>query len=164
MTISPQVQDETPSLRALDAEEQALSARLNFFSLSVERASADQIQAYVNELNEFLGRFLAYRPAANSLLAQGHPAVSQRLEGLIQRAQYNLETYQFAERSRRAFEAFQRSQGQTPSAGAGRPGPGSPEWFAAVMGMNCYWCGWDLTGYPKPVAICPRCGRIPTPA
>jgi hypothetical protein len=166
--ISSQIQDEQSSLRILAAEEQALSARLNFFSMSVSSASSDQILGYVNELHEFIGRFEAYRLAANSLRQQGHPAVSDGIEALIQRAQYNLDTYEFARRSRKAFEDFQRSQGQQPTSSAprtsGRPGPGSPEWFNAVMGNQCYWCGFDLYSFPKPVAICPRCGRIPSPS
>lgn len=77
--------------------------------------------------------------------------------------------FEFTLRSRRAWEQFQRQQGATsgfggaPAAGTGRPGPGSPEWYAAVSGMNCYWCGWSLVDLPQPVFRCPHCGMFPEP-
>jgi hypothetical protein len=158
-------QNEPSSLATLNAEEQALQARLVFFSTSSGGASSEQIHGYIEELNTFLGRFLAYRATANDLLSSGRPAYSQKLDWLIQSVQYNISTYKFTYRSRLAFEqAMGRPPFQTlPPPSAADPGPGSPEWFMAVMGKRCYHCGQDLIGLPYPVKICPRCGRFPTP-
>lgn len=63
------------------------------------------------------------------------------------------------------YERYQASRtgDLDPSTAVRRPGPGSPEWYQAEMGMNCYWCGHSLTGWPQPVVRCPYCGLIPTP-
>jgi hypothetical protein len=69
--------------------------------------------------------------------------------------------------SRFSYENFLRQQGRLPPAGGGiptgRPGPGSPEWTAATMGLNCYWCGFYLNRSLPPGQICPNCGRFPQP-
>jgi hypothetical protein len=132
---------------------------------SSSNASSQQIKGYIDELNSFLGRFLAWRPSAARLKLEGHEAFSQKLEGLIERIQYNLQTYNHTYSSRSAFERFQHQQTSAawPGAPYGVPSSGGPERFQALMGMRCYWCGRDLGGLPQPVAICPRCGRFPTP-
>jgi hypothetical protein len=102
-------QEEKEGLSKLEAEELALSERLNYFGLTQSSASSSQIQGYINEINGFLARLLALRAIATNLLSKGRPAYSQKLEGLIQRVQYNLVTYQFAYNSRAAFERFQQN-------------------------------------------------------
>jgi hypothetical protein len=157
--------EEQSLLAKLDAEEVDLNARLNFFGLSSSNASSQQIKGYIDELNSFLGRFLAWRPSAARLKLEGHEAFSQKLEGLIERIQYNLQTYNHTYSSRSAFERFQHQQTSAawPGAPYGVPSSGGPERFQALMGMRCYWCGGNLGGLPQPVAICPHCGRFPTP-
>ncbi|MGP7997324.1 MAG: hypothetical protein ACLPKI_08390 [Streptosporangiaceae bacterium] len=163
---------EEQSLRArLNAEEVELNARLNYFSLSSSNASAQQIKGYIDELNSFLGRFSAWRPMAAKLKLNGHDSVAQKLEGLIERVQYNLQTYSYTYSSRSAFERFQYQQspvpGPYPPSGSypsyGVPASGGPERFQAVLGMRCYWCQGDLAGMPQPVGVCPYCGRFPAP-
>jgi hypothetical protein len=160
--IPIQGNDEQTWLAKLDAESITLNERLNFFSLSLSNVPAAQVQGYINELNMYLGKFTAWRPIAGRLQSEGHPVFSQRLEALIQRIEYNLQTYQFSYNSKSAGERFWQQQGQP--AGPGMPGGGAPERFQAMMGMRCFWCGQDFGGLPQPVQICPRCGRFPTPS
>lgn len=157
-----QGQDEQSLLAQLDAASAALSERLNFFGSA--NATAAQVQGFIYELNNFLSRFTRWRPVAARLQMEGRPVFSQRLEAVIQRVEYNLQTYHFSYSSKLAFERYQQQQGYP--AGPGVPGhvpSGGPERYQAMMGMRCFWCGQDLVGLPQPVAICPRCGRFPTP-
>jgi hypothetical protein len=107
-------EEEQSWLAKLNAEEMDLNARLNYFSLSSSNASSQQIKGYIDELNSFLGKFLAWRPPAAKLELEGYGAFSQKLEGLIERTQYNLQTYNFTYNSRSAFERFQHQQTSAP--------------------------------------------------
>lgn len=155
-------QDEQSLLAQLDADAAALSERLNFFASS--NPSAAQVQGYINELNAFHQKLTGSRPVAVRLQMQGRPVFSQRLEAVIQRVEYNLQTYHFMFNSKRAWEISQQQQNP---AGPGMPGSmppsGGPRWYEGVTGMRCFWCGLDLMSLPEPVTICPRCGRFPTP-
>ena len=110
--------EEQSWLAKLNAEEIDLNARLKYFGLSSSNASSQQIKGYIDELNSFLGRFRAWRPSAAKLKLEGHGAFSQKLEGLIERIQYNLQTYNFTYSSRSAFERFQHQQASAPWPGA----------------------------------------------
>ena len=98
------------------------------------------------------GEFASEEGQAPGHPAQGHAGSGEELANNVHDAWERYETYQ-AGRSKVA---------ETPSVG-GQPGPGSPEWYQAEMGMNCYWCHWSLTGLPQPVVTCPNCGRFPKP-
>jgi hypothetical protein len=156
-------QDEQSLLDRLDADSAALDERLNFFAST--SPSAVQVQSYISELNTFLSKFSSWQPAAARLQMQGRPVFSQRLAAVIQRVEYNLQTYQFMYNSKSAWERFQQQQGYPAGPGmpGGMPPRGGPGWYEAMTGMRCFWCGQDLMGMPQPVAICPRCGRFPTP-
>jgi hypothetical protein len=111
---SPDDQEEQSGLANLNSEELQLNERLNYLALTMSAASSSQIQGYINELYGFLAKFLAWRSTATYLLSKGRPAYSSKLEGLIQRVQYNLDTYRFTYNSRLAFEQFQQSSGRQP--------------------------------------------------
>jgi hypothetical protein len=154
---------EQASLATLNGEEQALNAKVFTIGTTPSPSSA-QIQGFINDLNAILGRLFAYGSTSADLASKGRPAYGQRLQALIDRVKYNVQTQQFAYRSRIAFETAMgvpaNQPGYSPSP---LPRRGGPEWFMATMGYRCYWCGYDLSGLPKPVAICPNCGRFPTP-
>jgi hypothetical protein len=105
-------QEENSGLADLNSQELQLNERLNYFYLTSGTVSSQQIQGYINELYSFLAKFMAWRSTATRLLSKGRPAYSQKLEGLIQRVQYNLDTYRFTYNSRAAFERFQQSSGR----------------------------------------------------
>jgi hypothetical protein len=111
---SPDDQEEQSGLANLKSEELQLNERLNYFSLTMSTSSSSQIQGYINELYGFLAKFLAWRATATYLLGKGRAAYSHKLEELIQRVQYNLDTYRFTYSSRTAFEQFQQNSGRQP--------------------------------------------------
>jgi hypothetical protein len=157
----------------LRAATDTLEQLLDRFRSTPSTAPPEAIGAQLNELEAFARQLEGLRPTALQLLASGQPALSQELEALIGRVNYNLETFRFAYGSRSSYAGYLRGQGHIPGAppspgpmpapGAALPGPGTPEWLDAVMGRNCYWCRWSLVGLPQPVAICPNCGRFPKP-
>jgi hypothetical protein len=154
---------EQASLATLLGEEQGVNAKVFAIGTTPSPSSA-QIQGFLNDLNAILGRLFAYGPAAADLASKGRPAYGQRLQALIDRVQSHVRIQQTAYRSRVAFEAAMGMQANQPGYSPSPfPSPGGPERFMATMGYRCYWCGCDLSGLPKPVAICPRCGRFPTP-
>jgi hypothetical protein len=153
--------DEQECLQRAAQTEQAVTQRQMSFTLNSSSLSSQQMEGYIHELNDLLAQVQGWQAQARG------PACSQRLATLIQKITSVLQTFRYSCDSRRSFEAFQRQQGWLPPPGggfpAGRPGPGSPEWYTAITGMNCYWCGQNLSGFPQPVVTCPRCGRFPQP-
>ena len=137
--------------------------RQSFYSNSATMGSA-QMQMYVNQMNDLLAAFGTWRTAADDLRASGRAAPSQALDRLVARAQETLQMFQQSCHNRQRFEGSMGQPGPFAPPGVGyggRPGPGSPEWYEGMMGMRCYWCGWDLGG--RPVTTCPNCGRFPQP-
>ncbi len=102
--IQDSAQLEQGALASLNAEEVGLQATLNTNALTSWESSS-QIQGAINQLNGYLGKFWAYRATANDLLARGRPAYSQKLETLIGRVQFNLQTLQLSYQSKRAYES-----------------------------------------------------------
>lgn len=154
---------EQACLATLNREEQALNAKV-FLIATAPSPSSMQIQGFISDLNAILGRLFAYRPTAADLASKDRSKHSQRLEALIGRVQFSVQTQQMAYRSRIAFETAMGVPGNQPGFSPPPfPRPGGPEWFMATIGYRCYWCGFDFSGLPKPVGICPNCGRFPTP-
>jgi hypothetical protein len=153
---------EHASLAMLNGEEQALNAKV-FTIGTTPSPSSVQIQGFVNDLNAILSRLFGYGSTAADLASKGRPAYGQRLQALIGRVKSNVQTQEMAYRSRIAFETAMGVPANQPGySPLPFPRPGGPEWFMATMGYRCYWCGFDLSGMPKPVGICPNCGRFPT--
>jgi hypothetical protein len=154
-------QDEEGCLQRAAQAEQMVKQRQMSFTLNSSNLSSQQMQGYIQELNDLLATVHGWIATAKG------PACARRLEGLSQQINSVLGNFRYSYNSKRAFEEFQRQQGLLPPSGGpirtGRPGPGSPEWYTAITGMNCYWCGQDFGGLPKPVITCPHCGRFPQP-
>lgn len=154
---------EQTSLATLNGEEQALNAKM-FVIGTAPSPSSVQIQGFINDLNAILGRLFAYGSTAADLASKGRPAYGHRLQALIDRVKSNVQVQQRACQSRIAFENAMGVPAYQPGyAAPSFPRRGGPEWFTAVMGYRCYWCGMDLWGLRQPVVICPNCGRFPTP-
>jgi hypothetical protein len=137
------------------------------------RGSIISVWRAIQTLSRFRASLTSYKLSSESswhgaeaqkLERQGRPTFAQRLNQLVQRAEYNLQTYQYTYNSKSAFERFQQQQGVVPGGFyGGSPAGDAPRRFQAVMGMCCFWCGLDFGGLVQPVAICPRCGRFPKP-
>lgn len=97
-------QREQRLLDKLDDDERAMQARLLYFSVTAGGVSSSDIAGYVRELQAFWAQFVAQRSLASQLFCQGRPACSQKLEELISRVQYNIDTYQYTYNSRAAYE------------------------------------------------------------
>jgi hypothetical protein len=153
--------DEQQCLRRAAQAEQALEERQMSYALSANSVSSQQIQGYIQELNSLFAEVNSWIAAARGAECR------QRLQEVIQKISSALETFRFAYSSRTAYESFLRQQGRLPPAGGGiptgRPGPGSPQWTAAAMGLNCYWCGLYLNRSLASGQVCPNCGRFPQP-
>ena len=156
------VRDEQQCLQWATQAEQTLNQRQMSYALNSSSLSSGQIQAYIQETNDLLAEVTTRIAAAKGV------ACRQRLEGVRQRITRNLDTFRQAYGSRASYENFLRQQGRLPPLGGGiptgRPGPNSPEWTAAVMGLNCYWCGFNLNRSLPVGQICPNCGRFPQPS
>jgi hypothetical protein len=153
--------DERQCLQRAAQAEQTLSQRQMSYALSANSISSQQIQGYIQELNNLSAEVNTWIAAARGT------ACRQRLQEVIQKITSALETFRFSYNSRASYENFWRQRGQLPPVGGGmptgRPGPGSPEWTAASMGLNCYWCGFYLNRSLARGQICPNCGRFPQP-
>jgi hypothetical protein len=153
--------DEQECLRRAAQAEETLSQRQLSYALNSSSLSSQQIQGYIQELNDLFAE-------VNTRLRDAKTDVcAQRLQEVINKIMSVLATLRSAYNSRFSYEGFLRQQGRLPLAGGGiptgRPGPGSPEWTAAAMGLNCYWCGFYLNRSLPPGQICPNCGRFPQP-
>ncbi len=150
---------EEDCLRQVSQAEATVRQRQVSFSLNSASLSPAQMQSYIQELNDILATAQGWAATAPTA------ACSQRIQQLIAQIANVQSTFDFTLRSRSAYGG--PLPGALPpsgwSAGSGRPGPGSPEWFQGITGMNCYWCGQSLTGLPAPVVVCPNCGRFPEP-
>jgi hypothetical protein len=155
-------QYEQGSMAALAAEAQNLEALLSVIG-TTGTPSSSQIQGFLNERNAILGRLFAARSTANELAAKARNDYGQRLEALIERVQYNVQTQQFALRSRLAFEAAMGGSPTQDFVSSPDRRRSGPDYFASVMGWQCFWCKGDLRNFPQPLAICPHCGRVPKP-
>jgi hypothetical protein len=158
------LRDEESCLRRIQEADQDMNQRTAAISRNSGLMSSDQVQAAVNDLYGLLGTLQSWQSTTESLLRAGRPACSQRLGALKGSLQSRIQSFEFTVNSKRAFEASQGSFRSFGSPVAVRPGPGSPEWFGAVTGLNCYWCGCDFAGLMKPVVLCPVCHLVPTPS
>ena len=153
--------DEQQCLQNAAQAEQILNQRQMSFALNSSSLSSQQIQGYIQDLNNLFAEVNTWVRAART------DPCARRLQEVIQKIMSVLETLRSAYNSRFSYENFLRQQGRLPPAGGGiptgRPGPGSPEWTAAIMGLNCYWCGFYLNRSLPPGQICPNCGRFPQP-
>jgi hypothetical protein len=100
--------DEQTWLSRIEAEGIELEGRLNYFSAVARTATSVEIRGFINELYAFRGRFMAWRRPVDELRSAGHSAASLQLDGVMNRVEYNLQTYQFTYNSRVAFERFQQ--------------------------------------------------------
>lgn len=155
---------EQQCLELVARAEQSFSTCSTSFTLSSSGMSSAQIEERLREVDQLLASVRTLAAGATGECRSRADALVARIEGS------RAEVFEFTLRSRRAWEDFQRQQGGTAGSGGaagaggtGRPGPGSPEWYAAVSGMNCYWCGWSFVGLPQPVFRCPHCGMFPEP-
>lgn len=153
--------DEQQCLQQADQAEQTLNQRQMSFTLNSSSLSSQQIQVYIQELNNLFAEVNTWVRAATG------DACAKRLQEVIQKILSALEILRSAYNSRFLYENSLGQQGRLPPAGggipAGRPGPGSPQWTAAIMGLNCYWCGFYLNRSLAPGQVCPNCGRFPQP-
>ena len=154
-------QDEQQCLQEAARAEQTLDQQQMSYALNSSSLSSQQIQGYIQNLNNLFAEVNSWLRVARS------DACAQRLQEVINKIMSALETLRFAYNSRVSYEIFLRQEGRLPPAGGGiatgRPGPGSPEWTAAAMGLNCYWCGFYLNRSLPPGQVCPNCGRFPQP-
>lgn len=154
-------QDEQQCLQRAAQAEQTLDQQQMSYALNSSSLSSQQIQGYIQNLNNLFAEVNSWVRAART------DPCAQRLQEVIQKIMSALETLRSAYNSRFSYENFLRQQGRLPPAGGGmatgRPGPGSPQWTAAIMGLNCYWCGFYLNRSLPPGQICPNCGRFPQP-
>jgi hypothetical protein len=154
--------DEQQCLQRAAQAEQTLKQWQLSYALNANSLSSQQIQGYIQEVNNLFAEVNTWIAAARGA------ACRQRLQEVIQKITSALETFRFSYNNRIKYENFWRQRGQLPPGGGGiptgRPGPGSPQWTAASMGLNCYWCGIYLNRSLPPGQICPNCGRFPRPS
>lgn len=162
ISTAPQAQAraEAECLDQVTRAEQLFNERRYAFTLGSGNMTPEQVEGRIREMQDLL--------ASVQTLATGTAgACQQRSAYLVSRIQSSLrDEFQLTLNSRRAWVNYQRQQGWVDPGGgpgSGRPGPGSPEWYQGISGMNCYWCRWSLTGLPTPVVLCPNCGRFPQP-
>jgi hypothetical protein len=153
--------DEQECLRRAKQAEETVNQRQMSYALNSSSLSSQQIQGYIQELNDLLAQVDTWRTAAKTDLCR------RRLQEVSNKITSVTATLRFAANSRGTYEGVMGQPGRLPPTGGGiptgRPGPGSPEWMEAVMGLKCYWCGFNLNRSLFPGQICPNCGRLPQP-